>query len=71
MGLASSRCRRTGLQYCSRASHTGRQYCAVDSITISSTSRSTSLSASAQLGGIGPHLQTLEAAKADASVQRN
>jgi hypothetical protein len=25
----------------------------------------------AQLGGIGPHLQTLEAAKADASVQRN
>jgi hypothetical protein len=42
MGLAPSRCRRTGLQYCSRTSHTGRQYCAVDSITISSTSRATS-----------------------------
>ena len=37
--------RRIGCQYRSSVSHTGRQYCAVDSITASSTSRSTSQSA--------------------------
>ena len=42
------RVRRFGLQYRSSASQTGRQYCAVDSITTSSTSRSTSQSASAR-----------------------
>jgi hypothetical protein len=40
--------RRFDLQYRSSASQTGRQYCAVDSITTSSTSRSTSQSASAR-----------------------
>jgi hypothetical protein len=45
-GLASARVRRFGLQYRSSASQTGRQYCAVDSITTSSTSCSTSQSAS-------------------------
>jgi len=47
-GLAAARVRRFGLQYRSNASQTGRQYCAVDSITTSSTSRSTSQSASAR-----------------------
>jgi hypothetical protein len=47
-GLASECVRRVGLQYRSNASQTGRQYCAVDSITTSSTSRSTSQSASAR-----------------------
>ena len=47
-GLAPTRVRRTGLQDRSKASHTDRQYCAVDSITTSSTSRSTSQSASAR-----------------------
>ena len=47
-GLVSARVRRVSLQYCSSASQTGRQYCAVDSITTSSTSRSTSQSASAR-----------------------
>ena len=42
---APSRARRRGRQCCSRASHTGRQYCAVDSMTTSSTSCSTSQSA--------------------------
>ena len=56
-GSRLSRVRRTGRQYCSNASHTGRQYCAVDSITTSSTSRSTSQSASARRsGGAGPDL---------------
>ena len=44
LGAAAAR----GCQCRSSASHTGRQYCAVDSITTSSTSRSTSQSASAR-----------------------
>ena len=42
---APSRARRRGRQCCSRASHTGRQDCAVDYMTTSSTSCSTSQSA--------------------------
>ena len=60
-GGAPSRARRCGRQCCSSASHTGRQYCAVDSITTSSTSCSTSQSARrAQVDRRRPDLLTFE-----------
>ena len=56
--FAPSRFSHKGFQYLSSASHTGFQYCAVDSMTTSSTSRSTSQAANARsCSGLLPNIR--------------